>query len=86
MPAHWPFGAPLRTWVAARTEFFDEMTLAALQDGIAQVVIVGAGYDARALRFARSRLRMCGRGHRVAVAGQDCRLLLVDGLGACQYP
>ncbi len=57
MPARWPLGARLRRWVAARTEFFDEVTLSALQDGIAQVVIVGAGYDARALRFRAPGVR-----------------------------
>lgn len=41
-------------WVAARTVFFDGEVLAALADGVPQVVILGAGYDGRALRF-RSR-------------------------------
>jgi methyltransferase (TIGR00027 family) len=41
----------LRASLAARTRFFDEQVLAAISAGIPQVVIVGAGYDDRALRF-----------------------------------
>src|SRR6185436_20959758 len=36
----------------ARTRHFDEALLAALRDGVEQVVILGAGYDSRAFRFA----------------------------------
>ena len=35
----------------ARTRHFDEALLAALRDGVEQVVILGAGYDSRAFRF-----------------------------------
>lgn len=38
-------------WVAARTAFFDGEVLAALAADVTQVVILGAGYDGRALRF-----------------------------------
>lgn len=38
-------------WVAARTAFFDGEVLAALAAGVTQVVILGAGYDGRGLRF-----------------------------------
>ncbi len=38
-------------WVSARTRFFDGEVLAALAAGVTQVVILGAGYDGRALRF-----------------------------------
>jgi methyltransferase (TIGR00027 family) len=37
--------------LSARTRFFDERVLAAIGAGIRQVVILGAGYDDRALRF-----------------------------------
>jgi methyltransferase (TIGR00027 family) len=37
--------------IAGRTRFVDEQVLAALRDGIDQIVICGAGYDDRALRF-----------------------------------
>jgi methyltransferase (TIGR00027 family) len=38
-------------WVEARTEFFDAVLLAALAVPVPQTIIVGAGYDGRALRF-----------------------------------
>jgi methyltransferase (TIGR00027 family) len=45
---HWP-GA--RTSAVARTRFIDDAAESALRSGIAQVVILGAGYDARAYRI-----------------------------------
>lgn len=57
MPAHWPIGKRLRDWMAARTAFFDEVTLTAIDDGIHQIVIVAAGYDGRSLRFRDPEVR-----------------------------
>jgi methyltransferase (TIGR00027 family) len=45
---------PLRPHLEARTRFVDQELVAAIGRGVAQVVILGAGYDDRALRF-RSR-------------------------------
>lgn len=39
------------SFAIARTRHFDEALLAAIGDGVRQVVILGAGYDSRALRF-----------------------------------
>ena len=50
-----PLGRGSSRWherMARRTAFFDRVTLAALDRGVRQVVIVGAGYDGRPLRFA----------------------------------
>ena len=47
----------LRPMLTARTRFFDEAVLAALAAGIRQVVICGAGYDDRALRFRTPQAR-----------------------------
>jgi methyltransferase (TIGR00027 family) len=47
----------LRANLDARTAFFDSQVLAAITDGIAQVVILGAGYDDRALRFRSAGVR-----------------------------
>jgi methyltransferase (TIGR00027 family) len=47
-------------WVAhmrPRTLFIDESVLAAIDRGVTQIVIVGAGYDGRALRFATPGVR-----------------------------
>ena len=51
--AGFPFTPPqrLRPSIAARTKFFDEQVIAAISAGVRQVVICGAGYDDRALRF-----------------------------------
>jgi methyltransferase (TIGR00027 family) len=38
-------------YIAVRTRFFDEAVLRAIAEGVRQIVILGAGYDARALRF-----------------------------------
>jgi methyltransferase (TIGR00027 family) len=43
--------------MAARTAFFDRQTVAAIAASIPQVVIIGAGYDGRALRFADPGVR-----------------------------
>lgn len=57
-PMWWPlFSSGWRRRIAARTRFFDDVTLAAIDKGITQVVILGAGYDARALRFAHPSVR-----------------------------
>jgi methyltransferase (TIGR00027 family) len=45
------------SWIAARTHFFDDLITESLDGGIRQVVIVAAGYDARAWRLAREGVR-----------------------------
>lgn len=50
-------GEKLREHLTARTRFFDEQVLAAIADGIEQIVILGAGYDDRAFRFRASGVR-----------------------------
>lgn len=44
-------GGDVFEWVNARTRFFDRAVLEALEEGVGQVVTLGAGYDGRALRF-----------------------------------
>ena len=39
-------------YVMARTAFFDEVFINALNEAIPQIVLLGAGYDTRAYRFA----------------------------------
>ncbi|HUI70979.1 MAG TPA: SAM-dependent methyltransferase, partial [Spirochaetia bacterium] len=38
-------------WVIARTKYIDDVFERALADGITQVLVVGAGFDSRAVRF-----------------------------------
>jgi len=56
-----PFGRltrnPTFSFLAARTRFFDEAVTSALDSGIEQVAIIGAGYDSRAWRLARPAVR-----------------------------
>lgn len=47
---------PSFSFLAARTQFFDDVVTGAADDGVRQVVIVGAGYDSRARRLARPSL------------------------------
>ena len=46
-----PRAAALRAWVVARTVFLDEMLSEACAAGARQVVLLGAGFDARAFRL-----------------------------------
>jgi methyltransferase (TIGR00027 family) len=47
----------LTSYLRARTRFIDQALVNALDAGIEQVLIVGAGYDGRAWRYARSGVR-----------------------------
>jgi methyltransferase (TIGR00027 family) len=59
-----PIGSPsLRAHVAARTRFIDEQVLAAIAAGVTQVVVLGAGYDDRALRFHSPGVRFLELDH-----------------------
>ena len=42
----------MNEYIIARTAFFDRLFLAALKERIPQIVLLGAGYDSRAYRFA----------------------------------
>jgi methyltransferase (TIGR00027 family) len=64
----------LRPRLAARTRFFDEQVLAAISAGVRQVVIVGAGYDDRALRFRSPGVRFFELDHPDTQADKARRL------------
>src|SRR5579863_1676747 len=69
--------APLRrprTAIFARTRFFDEQVLAAISAGTGQVVICGAGYDDRALRFRSPGVRFYELDHPATQADKRRRL------------
>jgi len=63
----------------ARTRFFDERVLAALSAGTAQVVILGAGYDDRALRFRSPGVRFFELDHPATQADKARRLRRLRG-------
>ena len=50
-------GTRMRPMLTARTMFFDECVLTALGAGVRQIVVCGAGYDDRALRFRTAGVR-----------------------------
>ena len=64
----------LRASLVARTRFVDEEVLEAISAGIAQVVIVGAGYDDRALRFRSPAVRFFELDHPGTQADKAARL------------
>jgi methyltransferase (TIGR00027 family) len=64
----------LESSLIARTRFFDERVLAALSAGVGQVVILGAGYDDRALRFRSPGVRFFELDH-PATQGDKARRL-----------
>ena len=61
-----------------RTAFFDDEVLEAVTSGVTQVVIVGAGYDGRALRFRRPGVRFFEVDHPATQCDKRRR---VEGLG-----
>jgi methyltransferase (TIGR00027 family) len=52
-----PPGSPMHDYLRARTEFFDDVTVRSIDAGISQVVLGAAGYDGRALRYAKPGVR-----------------------------
>jgi methyltransferase (TIGR00027 family) len=61
-------------WLHARTRFFDGATIHALQDDIDQIVILGAGYDGRALRYRTPHVRFFEVDHPATQADKRRRL------------
>lgn len=64
----------LFAWVEARTAFFDRVLTAALDDGVDQVVVLGAGYDGRALRFRTPGVTFFEVDHPATQADKRARL------------
>jgi methyltransferase (TIGR00027 family) len=60
--------------ILARTRFFDDQLLTALHDGIRQIVICGAGYDDRAIRFHSPGVRYVELDHPLTQADKLQRL------------
>src|ERR1700691_4406841 len=61
----------------ARTRFFDERVLAAISAGTGPVVILGAGYDDRALRFRSPGVRFFELDHPATQADKARRLAAI---------
>ena len=52
-PQHGMSAGRMHDYLRARTAFFDRVVVGALETGFTQVVIGAAGYDGRALRYAK---------------------------------
>jgi methyltransferase (TIGR00027 family) len=82
--------APIGRYLAARTRAFDRAVLHAIERGNTQIVVLGAGYDGRALRFASDDVRWFEVDHprtqadkrervdRLAIDASEVRFVAVD--------
>jgi methyltransferase (TIGR00027 family) len=61
-------------YLAARTRFFDHAVVDAVARGCAQVVVAGAGYDGRSLRYATSAVRWFELDHPATLADKSARV------------
>lgn len=64
----------LRSGFGARTKFFDDQLLGAMAKGVRQIVVIGAGYDDRALRFRSPGVRFFEVDHPDTQADKSRRL------------
>jgi O-methyltransferase involved in polyketide biosynthesis len=71
----------LRPGIEARTRFVDGQVTAALASGVQQIVICGAGYDDRALRFRTEGVRFFELDHPATQADKAARLRAVGAEG-----
>jgi methyltransferase (TIGR00027 family) len=67
--------------LAARTEFFDRQVIGAIEAGVRQVVVLGAGYDDRALRFRTPGVVFYEVDHPATQADKRARLAAIEGAG-----
>jgi methyltransferase (TIGR00027 family) len=73
----------LRPQILARTRFFDDQVMGAISAGVSQVVICGAGYDDRALRFRTTGVRFFELDHPATQADKARRLrAITSGAGS----
>ena len=80
----------LRPHLEARTRYIDQALLAAVERGLSQVAILGAGYDDRALRFRSPGVRYFELDHPATQEDKRRRLLEMgvdlDGEGPVLLP
>src|SRR5262249_21227801 len=61
-------------FLVLRTRFFDDAVVGAIDHGVQQIVVLGAGYDARALRFHTPGVRFFEVDHPATQADKRARL------------
>ena len=69
-----PTRTRMHEYLRGRTAFFDQAVVDAIDSGLRQVVIGGAGYDGRALRYARPGVRWFEVDHPATQADKRARL------------
>ena len=73
-----PSRGRMQEYLRARTAFFDRAVVNALGRGVRQVVIGGAGYDGRALRYAKPGVRWLELDHPATQADKVERVARLD--------
>jgi methyltransferase (TIGR00027 family) len=81
-----PVLGPMQASLEARTIFFDGQVLAGIETGLRQVVVLGAGYDDRALRFRTPQVRFFEVDHPGTQADKRARLTRLLGPDAGRGP
>lgn len=71
-------GGLTKDYLWARTIFFDRVVVDAIEEGVPQIVLIGAGYDGRPLRFRREGVRWWEVDHPGTQADKRARM---DRLG-----
>src|SRR5690348_11267261 len=61
-------------YLRLRTSFFDQVVVDALERGVTQLALIGAGHDGRALRYAKSGVRWFEIDHPATQADKRRRL------------
>jgi methyltransferase (TIGR00027 family) len=81
-----PGAGRMREYLEARTRFFDRLVVGAIDRGARQVVIGAAGYDGRALRYAKPGVRWFEVDHPATQRDKRERLeRLGRGVGQIQF-
>jgi methyltransferase (TIGR00027 family) len=70
-----------RPQIRARTRFFDDQVMGVISTGISQVVVCGAGYDDRGLRFRTTGVRFFELDHPATQADKAKRLRAMGPAG-----
>ena len=76
-------GERMLRYLRARTAFFDRVVRNAIERGVTQLLVVGAGYDGRSLRYARAGVRWFELDHPDT---QSDKLARLDRLGIAVGP
>ena len=69
-----PPAGRMHDYLRARTAFFDDVVVSAIDDGVPQIVVGGAGYDGRALRYKNDGVRWFEIDHPATQADKTRRL------------